>query len=738
MSDWQEEDGLLRALLVVELGQRAGASACGGLLAGLGAEVVLVEPPVPSTVDKWRDRAAVAAGKRSVVIDRGTEEGQGALRRLLDRADVVLLSTDLCAGDRTVWDGERPRGQILCDITAFGHDGPLAGRPASEALVQAWSAVADTMGDRDGPPTPTGAPLLDMSGAAYAASAILAALRVRRLHGFGQRIDMALYDVGVNALATFIPLDLIGRPSSRMGNRHPTLSPWNAYRAGDGWVTICAPTNDQWRRLCTAMGRPELVTDPRYAGTTARMDNVAEIDTIVGAWTAGLTVEECVARLSAQTIPSGRIVELDRLESEPNLAHRGLVHRLSDPETGAVVRVPASPIRISGVRPAGPTDIPRRDADRALLGLPAAVANSRVSGDLPAAMRPLAGVRVVEIGMNTVAPLACRQLGALGADVVKVEPPSGDSNRINAPLREDGESYIFAISNTDKRGLVLNLREAADKDILWRLLATADLVIENLKPGSLDRLGLGARDVLGRFPRLVYCSVNGFGYDTVYPGRPALDTVIQGMAGVMDASLVEGVPTKAGISISDQLGGQFGLLGMLAALDRRDRTGRGLHLDLAMQDVSAWATQTLWNRREGSRARILKAADGHVVVEGSDAALAAALGLADAETANTGPAVAAALGALSRSDVVARLDGRSGCAAAPVLTVGEVMEHPQAAARGLLVERPAADGSSWLVLGSPLRLRGTPAEVRSAMPRLGFLDAALADELGLRPMAKAS
>lgn len=736
MSEWLEEDGLLPALLVVELGERVGVGACGGLLAGLGAEVVLVEPPVPSNSEKWRDRAALAAGKRSVVIDRGTEEGRADLRRLLDRADVVLLSTDLCAGDRAVWDGERSRGQILCDITAFGHEGPLAGRPASEPLVQAWSAVADTMGDRDGPPTPTGAPLLDMSGAAYAASAILAALRVRRLHGFGQRIDVALYDVGVNALATFIPLDLIGRPSSRMGNRHPTLSPWNAYRASDGWVTVCAPTNDQWRRLCTAMGRPELVADPRYAGTTARMDNVAEIDAIVGAWTASLTVEDCVARLSAQTIPSGRIVELDRLAAEPNLAHRGVVRCLSDPESGAMVRVPASPLRISGRKPTGPAGIPRRDADRAVLEVLAAAANGRVTGDTPFAMRPLAGVRVVEIGMNTVAPLACRQLGALGADVVKVEPPSGDSNRINAPLREDGESYIFAISNTDKRGLVLNLRQEADKDILWRLLATADLVIENLKPGSLDRLGLGAKEVLGRFPRLVYCSVNGFGYDSVYPGRPALDTVIQGMSGMMDASPVEGVPTKAGISISDQLGGQFGLLGMLAALDHRDRTGRGLHLDLAMQDVSAWATHTLWNRREkvGSRARILAAADGHVAVEGSDAALAAALGLAE----TGGPAVAGAIGTLSRSDLIARLEGRPGCAAAPVLTVGEVMEHPQTAARGLLVERPTADGSSWLVLGSPLRLRSTPAEVRSAMPRLGFLDPTLADELGLRPMAKAS
>ena len=256
---------------------------------------------------------------------------------------------------------------------------------------------------------------------------------------------------------------------------------------------------------------------------------------------------------------------------------------------------------------------------------------------------------------------------------------------------------IFAISNTDKRGLVLDLRNDEDRRTLWRLLAGADVLIENLKPGSLDRLGVGAEAVRRDFPTLIYCSVNGFGHESAYPGRPALDTVVQAMSGVMGTTVVDGVPTKSGISVADQLGGQFGLLAVLAALEFRARTGRGLTLDLAMQDAAAWSTHLLWNDSPDlpGTARITEVTDGHVA-----------------------------------------FDTEPGKAAVPVLTLDEVIAHPQTAARGLLLDVPTADGDRWTVLGSPLRLLSTPARVSSAMPRLGVTDPALAKELGLAAAAE--
>jgi crotonobetainyl-CoA:carnitine CoA-transferase CaiB-like acyl-CoA transferase len=703
----------LDGLLVVELGSRTAASACGSLLADLGAEIVRIEMGIAP------DRARVAEGKRSLKIAASVSADDTAAA-LLEIADIVLISSDIDAEGRTVWEGSRPTQQIVCDFTAYGHTGPMAGRPHSEAMVQAAAGIAATTGRRDGPPVFTGAPFLDMETAVYGLAAILAALHLRRSTGAGQKIDMALFDVGLNALLTFIPLVWTEREATRNGNRHPTLAPWNAFRCRDGWALICGPTDDQWRRLCTAMQRPDLTTRAEFRSPTARFENVELVDAEIGAWTSGLSVAECVERVGAQGIPCSPIVPMAELGSEPNLVHRGMVLSAADPISGKPVRIPGAPIRTSVARTAMPK-IPLPDADRDWCRQRVAHEASRwsIENGSDTTRRPLEGLRVIEVGMNTVAPLACRQLGALGADVIKVEPPAGDSNRVNAPLREDGESYIFALSNTDKRGIVLDLKQASDREKLWALLATADVMMENLKPGSLDKLGFGAEEVRRRFPRLIYCSVNGFGYDSTYPGRPALDTVIQGMSGAMSVTPVEGVPTKAGISISDQLGGQFGLAGILAALEARARIGSGAHLDIAMQDCSAWATQTRWNdvlMPPPPLPNLVETADGLVAVEAGEAIWRSTLGPVEP-------------GALSRADAVAAFE-KAGLQAAPVNSVAEVLAHQQCTARGLLVDVRTADGSSWRVLGSPLKLLSNPAVVGSAMPALGFPDPALNEEFG--------
>jgi crotonobetainyl-CoA:carnitine CoA-transferase CaiB-like acyl-CoA transferase len=702
---------LLEGLLVVELGRRIAAGSCGSLMADLGADVIAIE-------DKERPRTARAqtlAGKRSLTFDGNSEEDRNLLSRLLNVADVVLLSSDCGAIDQEIWGRARPERQIICDFTAYGHTGPLAGKPHSEAMVQAVAAIAGTTGRPDGPPTFTGAPFLDMETAVYALAAILAASIVCRTTGKGQRIDMALYDVGVNALLTFVPLVLIGRSATRAGNRHPTLACWNAYCAKDGWVLICGPSNDQWRRLCIAMDRPELSDHPDFRTPSSRFANIDAVDSHVGAWVSGMTAEHCLALVSKQGIPCSPIISVDDLAKEPNLVHRGMILHEADRKTGSILQIAGNPIRVTGVDAPKTKEIPEPDADRLWCSRRIAAFSGNVSlleGNPAFPGLPLEGLRVIEIGMNTVAPLACRQLGALGADVIKVEPPIGDSNRINAPLREDGEAYIFALSNTDKRGIVLDLKKPADRDKLWALVATADVVMENLKPGSLDKLGFGAVAVRDRFPKIVYCSVNGFGYDSAYPGRPALDTVIQGMSGAMAVTPVDGVPTKSGISVSDQLGGQFGLAGILAALVGRGRTGRGVHLDIAMQDCSAWATQARWNGSTQELPMIIKTFDGYVAIE------------SDWERASDRLATSAST---SSATLLAALDDL-GVNAVQVATVREVMEHPQTRARDLLKMVPTADGSEWLVLGSPLKLMSTPAVVRAAMPRLGFPAPGLAEE----------
>jgi crotonobetainyl-CoA:carnitine CoA-transferase CaiB-like acyl-CoA transferase len=690
----------LSGIRVLEVGDRVAVGGCGSLLAHLGASVTVLEPTMRPAQDKWSCTPGAVASKNRVNIDRTSPEDLELVRTLADSADVVLLSTDRSAFpdlDLDMASGSRERSgkQVVMELTAFGSSGPLSGQPASEALVQAYTGAAETTGRREGPPLVIGAPVLEMETAVYGAAAVLAALWARDSGGPGQRVEVAMFDVGVNALLAFLGLPLSGQPVTRDGNRHLALAPWNAYRALDGWVQICAPTDALWRRLCDVMETPDHLADPRFASPSLRLAHQEDVDQIVATWVSSRTAAGCVDALTRQVIPAGHVISLDEVAYEPNLIHRRMIRRVNDPDSCTMVALPGSPI-VPGHVPRVPVaDSARGQAEQAASSTPpsrsyshratrpgaASAASAPPSGFEP----PLQGIRVVEIGMNTVAPIAGRHLAALGADVIKVEPPRGDSNRWNPPLREDGQSYVFALSNTGKRGLVLDLSLEGDREQLWDLLGTADILIENLKPGSLGRLGFGHSKVAERLPHLIYCSINGFGHDSLYPDRPALDTVIQATSGLMGSTVENGIPYKAGISVGDQIGGQLGLVSVLAALHYRDQTGLGCSLDLTMQDGIAWVTHPVW-QPWGHAEPVVEQHEGRWVV-----------------VDETG--------------------------SAPVLGISEVLKHPHTRARGLLVEVPTADGSSWTVVETPLKFAVSEVRVTSAMPELGHADPQLTDEL---------
>lgn len=712
----------LPQLLVAEHGERVGVAACGSLLAQLGADVALIEPRRARAVHKWRSRAVTAAGKRSVVIDPDTPEDARFLERTLHHADIVLLSSDASPLAAREW---RP-DQIVCDITAFGSGGPLAGRACSDALVQAMSGIADTTGSPGGAPTPAGFPILEFCAGIYAAAAVIAALRVRRLQQRGQRIDIALFDCAVSTLSTFLPFHMVGKPVTRAGNRHSLAAPWNAYRAADGWVLICTATDEQWQRLCAAMQRPGLARTAGYATNAERLERREEVDALVQRWVSGQTVRACIECLAAIDVACGPIVTIAELAREQNLVHRGMIRSLHDPLTGRETALPGSPLRAARTPGKMPERIPRPDEDRGYIA--ALCGDAIAKHGVPAAARagspPLAGLRVIEIGQFTTAPLVARQLGALGADVLKVEPPGGEGSRKWPPNQGD-QGYFFTLSNSDKRSLMLDLREARDTALFRALLKTADVLVENLKPGSLARLGFDAGGLAAINPRLVYCSISGFGADSVYPGRPAFDTVVQAMSGFMDLTRVDGAPTKAGISAADIVGGEFGLLAILAALEHRDRAGHGQWLDISMQDAAAWVTQIAWDGTVPAHGvTAVPCADGFAFVEGDAARIAARLAgrdvRLDAGLAGARAFTRASLAALARE---------AGIAAAAVLTISEVAGSEQVAARQLLLQKNGKDGRIWPLLNSPLRLEATPPLVARPIGELGEANREISREL---------
>jgi crotonobetainyl-CoA:carnitine CoA-transferase CaiB-like acyl-CoA transferase len=704
---------VLSDVVVAELGDRIGVGVCGSLLAQLGATVIVPEW-VDNIAGKHRYRDQMVAGKKSIRLRRDDLSDQPLLDRLVGRSDILITSSDLDPASRPgAW--PNPATRVECDITAFGENAALAGEPFSDAQIQALSGILDTTGMPDGPPTPIRLPVVEFMTGVYAAASCLAALRVRKQTGNGQAIDMALYDCAFGAMATFLPrlLDGSGSEIGRVGNRHAMTSPWNVFKARDGWVLVCAASDDQWRRICNVVGRPELGDDVRYRRVADRVARHAEVDGLLQAWVTERTIQNAIEILGGVGIPCGPVAKVEGYPREANLNHRGAICRVPVRGGNETLFIPASPLRMSLTPGLSPDRIPDRDEDRAAIVALVQTTPAPASGSASLAKAlPLSGLRVLEIGHYTTAPLAARHLANLGAEVIKIEPREGEAVR-GWPPAKNGTGYFFAFTNTDKRSLVLDLETPEDAATLKDLIERSDVLIENLKPGALAKRGFSTEAMARTNPRLIYCAVSGFGMDTIYGGRPAYDTVIQAMSGFMDLTRAGDVPVKSGISSADLMGAEMATVAVLAAVEARDQTGLGQAIDLSMQDVGSWLTMPLWNGDESAPClTVLRAKDGYVVVEDDGAAPIEPEGASE----------------MTR-DELAKSQRDAGRCAAPVLSAAETVASDQTRSRGLVFHAKDAAGEEWPLLASPLRLKGTPPLVRHLMGPLGSDGAAILDEL---------
>ena len=702
----------LRGMLVLEFGARVAASTTGSLLAQLGATVVFVESVQPGDFaqPKWACREQYAAGKLSLAVDLRDAGDRALLQALAAGCDVLLLSSD---ADAAAYGGSRwsdtPSGPVVCDITAFGSSGPLStrsGDAATDAQVQALTGVMECTGTSDGPPRAVALPLIEQLAGIYAAAGVLAALRQRR-EGLPSPVEIALYDVAFSAMTSFLAPAMSGEPgevATRVGNRHTMAAPWNVYRAHDGWVLLCAGNDEQWQRLGSLMYGPGQQPPAHLAKNAARVAHAEKVDAIVQARTSARSIDDCVALLLAQGIPCGPVAPLDGYPREANLQHRHMVVDAVDPVSGRGIKLPGSPFRMSRTPGQALASVSAKDADRARVKALVRIPEPLSRRDAPTRL-PLAGIRVLEIGHYTTAPVASRLLAALGAEVIKVEPPEGEAVRRWPPAR-NGQGLFFTFQNADKQSLALDMASAEGRKTLLQLVSKSDVLIENLRPGALTRKGYGHEDMLALNPRLVYCSISGFGLDSLYEGRPAFDSVIQAMSGLMDLTRINGMPLKTGPSMADVMGAAFGMTAVLAALESRARTGRGQHLDLSMQDVCALATLAGWNSEGAvvSEQGVVQCADGYVLA--NCAVVEAVHRQAELQTDRK-----------SRETVVAALIA-VGVAAVPVLGISEVVAAPQTSERGLwfAVEE---GGMEYPLLASPVRLALTPSPVPRPGPRLG-------------------
>jgi CoA:oxalate CoA-transferase len=374
---------------------------------------------------------------------------------------------------------------------------------------------------------------------------------------------------------------------------------------------------------------------------------------------------------------------------------------------------------------------------------------------------PLAGIRVLDLSRYLAGPFASMLLADYGADVVKVESPEGREFR---PPHAERDSYFFLSSNRGKRSIALDFRSAAGRELLLRLLPRFDVLVENFRPGAMERRGLGPAELLERVPRLVYCRISGFGADGPYAGRPGFDQIAQGMSGLMSLTgTPESGPTRAGIAISDLLAGIFAAQGVLLALLARERSGRGQVVDTSLLEatigVLSWGAGMYFEAGQApgpagqhhplsSPYGRFRARDGWLnIAAGSEAMwrkLAAALGREDwtrdprfadllARLRNRDALTAELESALAAGDVedwVERINA-AGVPCGPVLDVAQVFADPQVLARRMLVELPHPEVGTFRTTGLPVKLSHSPGRIERRPPLLGEHSDEVLRECGL-------
>jgi crotonobetainyl-CoA:carnitine CoA-transferase CaiB-like acyl-CoA transferase len=365
---------------------------------------------------------------------------------------------------------------------------------------------------------------------------------------------------------------------------------------------------------------------------------------------------------------------------------------------------------------------------------------------------PLAGIRVIDLTRVLAGPFAAMSLGDMGAEVIKVEEPGkGDDTRGWPPFAE-GEATYFMSVNRNKKSLTLNMKPPEGQAILRALIARADVVLENFRPGTMERLGFGYERLSRDNPKLIYCSISGFGESGPESHRPGYDLIVQGESGIMDLTgFPDGPPVKVGNSIGDLVAGMAAAQGVALALLARERTGKGQKVEIGMLDVMAslltYQAGLYWNAggRPGRRGNQHPSIVPYEVFQAQDAYLT--LGVAnnslweracraigredlvkdprfDTEShrvtnrAELVPLLNEVFGSRPADEWLARLH-EHGVPAGRIKTVAEVCESPHLKARGMFVSLPHPKAGPITVMGVPIRLHSTPGAAVLPPPMLG-------------------
>ncbi|MET0900394.1 MAG: CoA transferase [Mycobacterium sp.] len=585
----------LQGYTVVDLSSGIAGGYCTKLLADGGASVVKIESPEGDSLRSWSasgasvDAAAggplfsfLASSKHSVVAGPDSADDLAMVEKLLQSADAVVWSpgsrlSEVLAPEQIY---RRHPHLVVTAISPFGLDGPWQGRAATEFTLQAWSGGTMGLGrgSQDRAPVHVGGQVGDWLAGTYASVLTLAA----KSAGHGRLVDLSMLEAQIMGL-TYYPVtffEVLGRPWRT--ERRPTVP--GVAQAADGLVALGCGTAQQWFDLCAMSGHVEWIDEESPLSITEQANiHAAELYE----WLAGEKVDEIRDLASAFRIPNSPVGNGANVTGFDHYEARGAFTR--NPRDGFVQ--PGPPYRLSASALRAPEAAPVLGEHTERYRRQAAVARSAPSAEVAQEL-PFEGLRVLDMTTFWAGPSCTHVLAMLGAEVIHLEStPRPDGTRLIAgvPVTEEQwweRSPIFSALNTNKLGLTLDFGTERGKELLGKLIATCDVVVENFTPRVIDQLGLDYVAVRALRDDVIMLRMPGFGLDGPWRDNPAFAYIIEDASGL---AWLTGYPDRnpyEPYSVGDPNAGVHALNALLLALEHRRHTGEGQLIEAAMVDAA--------------------------------------------------------------------------------------------------------------------------------------------------------
>lgn len=595
----------LSGLRIVEIGERIAAAYCGKLLRDAGATVVKFERPSGDPLRRYRPVGGgdlppgidgpfftyLAGGKRSVTVaDAAPLPGE-----LVAGADIVVLAASRAQAESMGIDVAKLTAAapqcVIVTISDFGWTGPCAEYPATEFTLQAWCGSIGSRGAPERPPIAVGGDLGEFIAGSYAAFFALAKYLGAVSGGAGGHVDLAVLEAMTSSMQTFgwLRADVAGLSAFSRSTEVPSIE-----AAKDGYVGVSMATGQQWLDFCAMVGCPQLAGNPELHLQLGRWQHRDMVREAIGPWFRARTVAEIVELAEKYRVPMAAVGNGATLTAMDHFVRRGTFV-----ENPAGFRQPRPPWLMSEASPREPDPAPAvGEADSTIDSLWPVHGLASAREQLPATdpARPLKHLRVVDLTAFWAGPATTQVLAALGADVVKVESiQRPDGMRYSGHLRRDVEewweySWVYHAVNTNKRSVTLDLRSPRGRELLGRLVASADVVVENFPARVMESLGLDYTTLRGFNDRVIVVRMPGFGLDGPWRDRGGFAMTMEQIAGLAWLTGYDDDVPTAPRGPCDALAAVHGAFALVCAVEFRRRTGRGQLVEVPMIETVLNAT----------------------------------------------------------------------------------------------------------------------------------------------------